>query len=61
MFPKVEIKDYKEYIDGKSIVDQPVKDSLRTYDSIQKVATGQEDDYPTDCLLVYPYFKENCK
>ena len=28
---------------------------------IRKVATGQGDDYTTDCLLDYFYFKENYK
>ena len=30
---------------------------LRTYDNIQKIATGQGDDYTTGCLLDYLYFK----
>ena len=25
---------------------------------IQKLATGQRDDYTTGCLLHYPYFKQ---
>ena len=28
-----------------------------TYDSIQKIATGQVDDYTSGCLLDYNYFK----
>ena len=28
-----------------------------TYDSIQKTATRQEDDYTTGCFLDYNYFK----
>ena len=31
----------------------------RTYENIRKIATG--DNYITDCLLDYPYFKENYK
>ena len=30
-----------------------------THDSVQKIATGQGDDYTTGCLLDYNYFK-NC-
>ena len=48
-------------IDGQKIFDQPVKNDLRTYDNIKKIATGQGDDYTTDCLLDYPYFKEHSK
>ena len=28
------------------------------YDSIQNIATGQEDDYTTGCLLDYDYLKD---
>ena len=28
---------------------------------MQKIATGQGDDYTRGCLLDYPYFKENYK
>ena len=34
---------------------------LRTYDNIQKIATGQGDDYTTICLLDYNYLKEHHK
>ena len=29
---------------------------MRTYNNIQKIATGQGNDYTTGCLLDYPYF-----
>ena len=47
-------------IDGRNFFDQPVNNELRTYDNIQKSATGQ-GDYTTGCLLYYPYFKEYFK
>ena len=37
---------------------QTLKDDLRTYDNIWKIATAQRDDYTTICLLWYPYFKK---
>ena len=40
-------------IDGKNFFDQLVKNNLRTYEKIQKIATGQGDDYTTGCLLRY--------
>ena len=49
--PTVEIKDYN------IMIDQPIKNDLKTYDNIRKIATGQGDDYTTGCLLDYPYFK----
>ena len=41
-------------IDGRNFFDQPVKNDLRTYDSIKKNAADQEDDYTSDCLIDYP-------
>ena len=46
-------------INGQNFFDEPTKNDLRTYDNIQKVTTGQGDDYTTGCLLDYPYFKEH--
>ena len=34
-------------INEQNIFDQPVKNNLRTYDSIQKIATGRGNDYTT--------------
>ena len=31
-------------IDGQKVFDQPVKNNLRTYDNIRKIATGQGND-----------------
>ena len=47
-------------IDGQIFFDQdqPVKNDLRTYDNIQKIPTGQGDEYTTGCLLDFPYFKK---
>ena len=38
-------------LDGKNVFDQPVKNDLITYKNMRKIATGQEDDYTTGCLL----------
>ena len=45
--PKVEMKDYSVMIDGKNVLDQPVKNNIRTYDNIRKVPSGQRDDFTT--------------
>ena len=58
-FPKVEIKEYNAMIDGRSFFYHSVKNDIRTFESIRKIATGQGDEYTTDCLLDYPHFKEN--
>ena len=41
--------------------DKPIKNDLKTYDNIRKIATGQGDYYTTGCLLDYLYFKEHYK
>ena len=46
-----EIKDYDLTIDGKNFWDQWVKNDLRTKDNIQRITTGQGDDYTTGYLL----------
>ena len=56
--PKVEIKDYNDMIDSNKIFDQLVKNDVRTYGSITKIARGQKDDYKTGCLLSYACLKE---
>ena len=53
----VEIEDYNVMIDGRNIFDQPVKNDLITCENIQKITTGQGDDYTTGYLLDYTYFK----
>ena len=46
-------------INRQDFFDQTVKNNIRTYDNISKIATGQGDDYATGCLLDYPYFREH--
>ena len=48
-------------IDVKIFFNQPVKNNLIAYYNIQKIATGQEDDYTTGCLLGYTQFKNYFK
>ena len=46
-------------IDGQNFFDQSIRNDLTIYDKIQKISTGQRDDYATGCLLDYLYFKEH--
>ena len=57
----MQIEDYNVMIDGQNIFDQSIKSDMKTYDNIQKIATGQGDDYSTGCLLDYLYFKDHFK
>ena len=47
--------------DVQNFFEQTAINNLRTYDSIQKIATGHGDDYTTACLLDYNYFKNYYK
>ena len=47
--------------DGQNDFDPPTKSNIKTYENIRKIATSRGDDYTTDSLLDYPYFKENYK
>ena len=59
--PAVKVKDYNVMTDGKNFFDQPVKNDSVTYENIQKIATGQGDDYTTGCLLDYNHSKNYYK
>ena len=54
--PRVKIENYNIEIDGKNFYDQPINDSIKQYDEIRKISTGQGDDYTTGCLLNFAYF-----
>ena len=47
----VEIKNYV-MIDGQNFFDQPVRNNLITYGSIQKIGTGQGNDYVTCTIII---------
>ena len=48
-------------VHGKNFFDQQVKNDLKTYNNIRKIATGQVNDYTTVCLLDYLYFEKYYK
>ena len=56
--PRVKIENYNIKIDGKNFYDQPINDSIKQYDEIRKISTGQGDDYTTGCLLDFVYFTD---
>ena len=57
--PRVKIDNYNIEIDGRNFYDQPINNSIKQYDEIRKISTGQGDDYTTGCLLDYSYFRKN--
>ena len=59
--PRVDIANYNVLIDGRNFYDKPINDQIKKYHEIRKIATRKGDDYTTDCLLDYQYFKDHCK
>ena len=57
--PRVKIENYNIEIDGRNFYDQPINDSIKQYDEIRKISTGQGDDYTTGYLLDFAYFEKN--
>ena len=45
----------------KNFFELLVKNGLRTYENIRKIAKGQRDDYTTGCLLDYNCSKDYYK
>ena len=50
-FPTVKIENCSIEIDGRNFYDQPINDSIKQYDEVRKVSTGQSDYYTAGCLL----------
>ena len=59
--PTIEIQNFNVMIDGQNFFDQIVRNSLITYDNIQKIATDQGDEYTTGFLVDYNYFNKHYK
>ena len=59
--PTREIKNYNVVTDGQNFFDHEIRNSLITYDHIQNIVTGREDNYKTGRLLDYNHFKNYCK
>ena len=47
------------WLDWRNFYDQIINDLIKQYDEVRKVSTGQVDDYTTESLLDYAYFKDN--
>ena len=57
--PRVKIETHNIEIDGRNFYDQPINDSVKQYDEVRKLSTGQDDDYTTGCLLDCAYFEKS--
>ena len=57
--PRVKIENYNIEIEGRNFYDQPINDTIKQYDEIRKISTGQANDYTTGCLLDFAYFEKS--
>ena len=55
----MKIKNYNIEIDGRNFYEQSVNDSVKQYEEVRKISTGQGDDYTTGYLRDYAYFKDD--
>ena len=55
--PRVYIENQNINI-GRNFYDQPIDDSIKQYDEVRKVSTGQGYDHTTSCLLDFAYFEK---
>ena len=46
-------------VDERNFLDQPVKNSGRSFDNIRKIRNGRRDNFTTAYLLHYPYFEKH--
>ena len=56
--PRLKIDNYNIEIDGRNVYDQAINDSIKQYDEIRIISTGQGDDYTFGCLLDFAYFNK---
>ena len=56
-FPKVEVKDHSIFIDEINILEQPIRNNIKSSENIRKIAAGQ-DHYGTGCVLDYLYLRK---
>ena len=56
--PRVKIENYNIETDGRNVYDQPINDSIKQFDEVGKISTGQGDDYTIGCLLDFAYSKK---
>ena len=56
--PRVKIENYNIEIHGRNCYHQPINDSIKQYDEIEKVSKGEGDDHTTNFLLDFDYFEK---
>ena len=54
----IKIENYNIDIDGRNFYDQPINDSIKQYNEVRKISTGQSGYYTSLCLLDFAYFEK---
>ena len=57
--PRINLIKSNVLVDGRNFYDQPISDKIRKYDEVRKLTIGKCDDYTTECLLDYKYFRDH--
>ena len=58
-FQKLKLKNTTFFYNSRNFYDQAINDSIKQYDEVRKISTGQGDDYTTGSLLDFAYFENN--
>ena len=53
------MKNYNVIINGKNLYNQQIDSGIKWYGEIRKLITRQVEDFTTECLLDYKYFKNH--
>ena len=55
---RMKIKNCIIEIDDRNFYDQAINDTIKQYDEVKKMSTGQGDDYTNGCLLDFACFEK---
>ena len=56
--PRMKIKNCNIETDGRNFYDQAINNTIKQYDEVRKMSTGQGDDYTNGSLLDFAYFEK---
>ena len=59
--PRIDLNKYNVIIDGRNFYDNPIESDIEKCRELKKVMIGKGEDYTTESLLDYNYFKKHYK
>ena len=57
--PRNDLNEYNVIIDGRNFYDNPIENDIEKYRELKKVMIGKGEDYTTESLLDFNYFKKH--